>query len=177
MQSHIHVLIRQAHLVGYFHPDGLCGHQRVKSRLSFLKNGRHHQRSCHVSRLQLRRALSGYHPTPTTNMHDDSQYSSSSHYTAVDYASRFLDTYAIPLDGTPTYANISDAVRMYPTITACSFAVPHGQRQMTGRAYIVRLCQGQTDEWSVRPRHQIARVLAVFGRTILEGRHFVRRSR
>jgi hypothetical protein len=28
-------------------------------------------------------------------------------------AREFLDAYAIPLDGTPTYANIPDAVRVY----------------------------------------------------------------
>jgi hypothetical protein len=43
-----------------------------------------------------------------------------------DCARQFLDAYALPLDGTPTYANISDAVRLLPTITARSIAVPHG---------------------------------------------------
>jgi hypothetical protein len=68
---------------------------------------------------------------PTTNMHDGSIYPSSTHYTALltTHAlanSSTLDAYALPLDGTPTYANISDAVRLLPSITACSIAVPHG---------------------------------------------------
>jgi hypothetical protein len=48
-----------------------------------------------------------------------------------NYARQCLDAYALPLDGTPTYANISGAVRLLPSITACSIAVPHGQHGST----------------------------------------------
>ena len=82
-----------------------CRHRRVKSRLSFLKNGRHDQSSCDVSRLQLCEALSDAHPLTTylqRYARREHMFILESLHRTSDYARQFLDAYALPLDGTRT---------------------------------------------------------------------------
>jgi hypothetical protein len=77
---------------------------RVKSRLSFLRNGRHDQSSCDVSRLQLCEAvLSDAHPLNAylqQHARREHMFILESLHRTSDYVRRFLDAYVLPLDGT-----------------------------------------------------------------------------
>jgi hypothetical protein len=111
--------------MGHIHLDVLCRHWRVRSRLAFLKNGRHDRSSITIPTLSGTFRCSLTHSAYKQHARREHIFIVDSLHRTSDYA-RQLDAYALPLDGTPTYANISDAVRLLPSITACSIAVPHG---------------------------------------------------
>jgi hypothetical protein len=103
---------------------------------------------------------------PTTNMHDESIYPSSTHYTAL------LTTHANAW--TPTHYPSTAPQHMPTSPMPCGCYHPSppvqlqyhtgntGRRSMTDdRPCVLDRVSGSTDRWSVRPRHQITRILIV----------------